>query len=112
MIGPDVYTWTAGTTSDSLQIHATGMNVDSVSFIPNCEETGCWAIDITFTLGVDNFNVLYMPHAVGNDELATDFDYTNPNNQIWADPRYNYGKVAALPPFFFFFSRHVCAALN
>lgn len=92
VIGPNVYTWTAGTTSDALQIEATGMNVDSVSFDTACEETGCWVIDVTFTLGRNAFNVLYMPHAVGDDEAATDFDYTDDMLQDWSAPRYNYQK--------------------
>jgi len=73
--GPREYRWVAKTTSAELQIMATGLNVVAVYFKPDCEETGCWVVDVTYTTGEDNFNIMYIPNAVGDDSLSFDFDY-------------------------------------
>lgn len=80
--GPGVYTFLSKTSSAEFQILPTGMNVQSVSFNTNCMETGCWVIDLIYTTGEDNFNVFYIPEAVGNDTLSVDFDYSTPD-AVW-----------------------------
>eukprot|EP00961_Rhodomonas_salina_P044471 597372-Rhodomonas_salina.2 len=54
------------------------MQVDSVVFNPLCLATGCWTIEVTFTAGIDDFNVfrVYLPKAEASDSLSYDFDYT------------------------------------
>jgi len=72
---PRTYRWVGQTTSAEHQIAPTGLTVDSVFFKSDCENSGCWVVDVTYTLGKDNFNVLYIPHSVGNDALSFDFNY-------------------------------------
>eukprot|EP00286_Rhodomonas_abbreviata_P019523 CAMPEP_0181303338 /NCGR_PEP_ID=MMETSP1101-20121128/8501_1 /TAXON_ID=46948 /ORGANISM="Rhodomonas abbreviata, Strain Caron Lab Isolate" /LENGTH=1216 /DNA_ID=CAMNT_0023408897 /DNA_START=61 /DNA_END=3711 /DNA_ORIENTATION=- len=72
---PSVYAWSAPTTSTEIQVKPTGLIVDRVSFDTNCMDSGCWKIFITYTLGEDNLNVLYIPRAEGDDSLSYDFDY-------------------------------------
>eukprot|EP00961_Rhodomonas_salina_P156477 2107122-Rhodomonas_salina.1 len=80
--GPEVYRWVAQTTSTEQQINPTGMTVDRVYFEPSCLASGCWRVDVTYTVGLDNFNVFFLPKAVGSDALSYDFDYTT-NDLVW-----------------------------
>jgi len=79
--GPEVYTWVAGTTSDETRVRTTGMEVTSVFFDTTCEQSGCWVVDVTYTVGDDSFNVFYLPRSANPslplvDTLAYDYDYS------------------------------------
>jgi len=74
--GPDIYRFVTGTTSDPYEVRATGLSVESVSFNPGCMSSGCWVIEVVYTIGSDDFNVFYLPKAEGDDSLSYDFDYT------------------------------------
>lgn len=52
-------------------------------FEPNCEASGCWVVDVIFTIGNKGFNTFYLPQAVGNDELSYDFDYDEEDDETW-----------------------------
>lgn len=74
---PEVYRWKTQTTSSELQVKATGLQVDKVYFEPSCLASGCWKVEITYTLGENNFNALYIPKTPsGTDTLAVDPTYT------------------------------------
>lgn len=74
-IFPQVRTWTLGTTHNALGIEASGLDIESVHFEPNCKADDCWIIDIVYTLGAKSINVLYLPKAVSSDALSTDPTY-------------------------------------
>eukprot|EP00961_Rhodomonas_salina_P151006 2033311-Rhodomonas_salina.1 len=44
--------------------------------------SGCWKVQITYTVGKDNLNVIYLPKAEGDDSLSYDFDYTT-DDSTW-----------------------------
>eukprot|EP00286_Rhodomonas_abbreviata_P025708 CAMPEP_0181307620 /NCGR_PEP_ID=MMETSP1101-20121128/10988_1 /TAXON_ID=46948 /ORGANISM="Rhodomonas abbreviata, Strain Caron Lab Isolate" /LENGTH=1364 /DNA_ID=CAMNT_0023413871 /DNA_START=99 /DNA_END=4193 /DNA_ORIENTATION=+ len=70
---PDVYFFTAETSSDALQISASGLEVTNVFFDMGCLTNGCWKIDITYTTGrKEAMNVLYLPRAV--DGVVAELD--------------------------------------
>eukprot|EP00961_Rhodomonas_salina_P296368 3936287-Rhodomonas_salina.1 len=51
------------------------MTVQTVYFEPSCAQSGCWVVNILFTIGEDNFNTFFLPRAIGDDALSYDFDY-------------------------------------
>eukprot|EP00286_Rhodomonas_abbreviata_P019716 CAMPEP_0181309238 /NCGR_PEP_ID=MMETSP1101-20121128/11908_1 /TAXON_ID=46948 /ORGANISM="Rhodomonas abbreviata, Strain Caron Lab Isolate" /LENGTH=1439 /DNA_ID=CAMNT_0023415711 /DNA_START=17 /DNA_END=4336 /DNA_ORIENTATION=+ len=69
--GPKVYRWS----NDPLQINPTGLSVDRVYFETSCLNTGCWKVDVTYTAGIDNFMVFYLPKTDGDDTLSYDQPY-------------------------------------
>eukprot|EP00961_Rhodomonas_salina_P087454 1176304-Rhodomonas_salina.1 len=73
--GPEVFAFVTGTTSDVIQIVPTGLEVITVYFEPSCLGSGCWVVDVIFTLGRDNFNALYLPKVVGNQEEGYDANF-------------------------------------
>jgi len=77
---PRVYTWRVQTTSAGWLFDPTGMEVDFVSFDAGGCSAGCWRIDVTYTLGQDNWNIFYIPRTdiAGGppvDTLSYDYEY-------------------------------------
>jgi len=76
---PKVYTWRVATTSAGLQFNPTGLEVDNVEFDASGCATGCWRVDVTYTLGQDSWNVFYLPRTHSGtpavDTLSFDFEY-------------------------------------
>jgi len=75
--GPDLYRWTGGSTSDPVEAPPTGLEVDAVWFDPTCLQSGCWTADVTYTAGIDAFNVFFLPRAEAADNLSYDPIYTD-----------------------------------
>eukprot|EP00286_Rhodomonas_abbreviata_P015936 CAMPEP_0181316116 /NCGR_PEP_ID=MMETSP1101-20121128/15724_1 /TAXON_ID=46948 /ORGANISM="Rhodomonas abbreviata, Strain Caron Lab Isolate" /LENGTH=2299 /DNA_ID=CAMNT_0023423343 /DNA_START=79 /DNA_END=6978 /DNA_ORIENTATION=- len=65
---PKVYRWMLETSGAPISVAPTGLEVTSVFFEPSCAETGCWVIDIMYTVGESNFNALYIPKAEARSE--------------------------------------------
>ena len=81
ILGPNVYKYTARTTSDVIISDASGMEVESVKFETNCLSTGCWVIDVIYTTGGnDNFNAFYLPKTANSPS-----DIVNPSNGPYYD---------------------------
>lgn len=59
------------------KILPTGMEVDNVFFETSCEESGCWVVDVTFTVGENGFNAFFLPDSSGSDTLSYDPVYSS-----------------------------------
>jgi hypothetical protein len=81
--GPDVYAWTARSSSDPLPVDASGFQVESVTFSPTCLNSGCWVVDVTYTIGTDDFNTFFLPRASADDSTTFDPDYSTVN-LLWS----------------------------
>eukprot|EP00961_Rhodomonas_salina_P297346 3937147-Rhodomonas_salina.1 len=62
--------------SDPYEVRPSGFTVESVRFNPSCLQSGCWVVEVVYTIGTDDFNAFYLPEAVGSDQLSYDFDYS------------------------------------
>jgi len=86
-----LYTFTLGLTSDYLEIKPTGLEVETVVFQPVCEEvgsqSGCWKVQVVFTIGEKNFNTFYLPRAE-----HPGFQQAEPY-ALPIDPNYDYSTI-------------------
>eukprot|EP00286_Rhodomonas_abbreviata_P022713 CAMPEP_0181307398 /NCGR_PEP_ID=MMETSP1101-20121128/10856_1 /TAXON_ID=46948 /ORGANISM="Rhodomonas abbreviata, Strain Caron Lab Isolate" /LENGTH=1245 /DNA_ID=CAMNT_0023413607 /DNA_START=113 /DNA_END=3850 /DNA_ORIENTATION=+ len=80
---PKVYTWVSKTSDAEYQVMPTGLTVERVYFDSAGCSAGCWKVDITYTAGTDNWNILYVPKAVGDDTLSVDFVYNQTVLDTW-----------------------------
>jgi len=71
------YAWEYSTTSSPIKVPPTGWTLDGVNWETDCGATGCWVLDVTYTTGgPSTFNAFYLPNAVGDQTLSTDFVYS------------------------------------
>lgn len=85
--GPEVYRFKGQSTSDPIEIRPSGMEVDSVVFQPDCLKSGCWVVDLTYTIGTDDFNAFFLPRAEASDQLSYDPDYSTVNSEWSQSPQ-------------------------
>eukprot|EP00961_Rhodomonas_salina_P074980 1006748-Rhodomonas_salina.1 len=75
--GPQKYAFYLPTTSAYLQVGPSGLEVTDVFFESNCLDSGCWVVDITYSVGSpENMNVLYIP--IASDGVLADPSMNDP----------------------------------
>eukprot|EP00961_Rhodomonas_salina_P234735 3172599-Rhodomonas_salina.1 len=69
------YVWS----NDDTRVLPVGLEVTGVFFDTTCEQSGCWVVDVIFTVGENGFNVFYLPKSEvggdGDDDLSYDWTY-------------------------------------